>query len=72
MVKLNYMYPKKTKYIETLSRCFGTALKKRIMDKSLHGPVGIKVSKIVDKQTETEIVNWVHKRHKLEIQLSEE
>jgi hypothetical protein len=59
-------------YIETLVRCFGTSLKKRIKDKSLHGPVGIKISKIVDKQIETEIVNWTHKRHKLEIQLPEE
>jgi hypothetical protein len=63
---------KDNKHIETLTRCFGTALKKRIKDKSLHGPVGIKVSKIVDKQTETEIVNWVHKKHKLEIQLPED
>jgi hypothetical protein len=62
---------KDNKNMETLVRCFGTGLKKRIKDKSLHGPVGIKISKIVNKQTEAEIVNWVLKRHNLKIQLSE-
>ena len=71
--KIEFSISKKdNRNIETLARCFGTALKKRIKDKSLHGPVGIKVSKIVDRQTEAEIVNWVLKRHNLGIQLPEE
>ena len=56
-------------HIETLAHCFGTALKKRIKDKSFHGPVGIKASKIVNRQTEEEIVNWLLEKHNLALSL---
>jgi hypothetical protein len=68
--KIEFCISKKdNSHIETLAHCFGTALKKRIKDKSLHGPVGIKVSKIVNRQTEEEIVNWLLEKNKLEIHI---
>ena len=68
--KIEFCISKKDgRHIETLAHCFGTALKKRIKDKSYHGPVGIKVDKIVNKHTEIEIVNWSLKKYKLGIQL---
>jgi hypothetical protein len=62
--KIEFCISKKDdKHIETLAHCFGTALKKRIKDKSFHGPVGIKTAKIVNRQTEEEIVNWLLHKH---------
>ena len=55
------------KHIETSAHCFGTALKKRIKDKSFHGPVGIKASKIVNRQTEEEIVNWLLVKYEINV-----
>jgi hypothetical protein len=60
---------KDKKHIETLICCFGTGLKKRIKEKSFHRTVGIKVSKIVDEQTEKEIVNWALKRNNFDNKL---
>ena len=60
---------KDDKHIETLAHCFGTALKKRIKDKSFHGPVGIKAIKIVNEQTEEEIVNWLLEKYNLALSL---
>jgi hypothetical protein len=66
--KIEFCISKKDKkHIETLAHCFGTALKKRIKDKSFHGSVGIKVEKIVNKQTEEEIVNWLLEKYNLEV-----
>ena len=61
---------KDDKHIETLAHCFGTALKKRIKDKSFHGPVGIKAVKIVNRQTEEEIVNWLLDKHKFPLRVT--
>ena len=55
--------------IGTLTLGFGSALKKRISDKIYHGPVGIKIPKMLDKQTETGIVNWALKKNNLELEL---
>jgi hypothetical protein len=60
------------RHIDMLAFGYGSALKQRIKDKSFHGPVGIKTSKIVNQQTEKEIVNWVLKRNNFEFNLQEE
>jgi len=46
-----------------LARCHGTALKKRIKDSSFHGPVGIVPSKIINEDTEKEIMTWLYKNY---------
>jgi hypothetical protein len=68
--KIEFCISKKDdKHIETLAHCFGTALKKRIKDKSFHGPVGIKAAKIVNRQTEEEIVNWLLEKYSIALSL---
>jgi len=68
--KIEFCISKKDdKHIETLAHCFGTALKKRIKDKSFHGPVGIKAAKIINKQTEEEIVNWLLDKNNLPLRV---
>jgi len=69
--KIEFCISKKDdKHIETLAHCFGTALKKRIKDKSFHGPVGIKAAKIVNRQTEEEIVNWLLHKHNFSLRVT--
>jgi len=52
--------------IKALARCHGTAMKKRIKDRKYHITTGISAAKIVNEQTEREIVDWLRKRHKIE------
>lgn len=49
--------------IETLARCHGTALKKRITDENLHITVGLKPSAAVCLETENEIMRWICKKY---------
>lgn len=51
--------------IETLARCHGTALKKRIADKSLHVATGILPSAVINKHAENEIVGWLLKKYNI-------
>jgi len=68
--KIEFCISKKDdNHIESLAHCFGTALKKRIKDKSFHGPVGIKAAKIVNRQTEEEIVNWLLEKYSIVLSL---
>ena len=57
------------KNIQTLIHGFGSSLKKRIKDKTYYGPVGIKTPKMLEKQTEKEIVNWMLKKNNLDLKL---
>ena len=52
--------------IETLARCHGTALKKRITDPSLHRTVGLIPRAAVNHTTETGVLNWLYKRYGIE------
>lgn len=53
-------------HIKALARCHGTALKKRIKDTSLHHMgTGISLAKMVTEQTESEIMNWLYKKYKI-------
>jgi len=50
-------------HLLTLARCHSTALKQRVKDKIFHGPVGIRPMKIVNKETEQEIMAWLYKKY---------
>ena len=52
--------------VETLARCHGTALKKRVTDTSLHRTVGLMPEAAVNKDTETDILNWLYKRYHID------
>ena len=53
--------------VKVLARCYGTALQKRIRDKSLHHMgAGVSITKMVSPETEGEIMNWLYARHKIE------
>jgi hypothetical protein len=55
-------------HIKTLARCHGTALQKRVKDKSLHHlGGGVCVAKMVDEQTESDIMNWLYAKYKISI-----
>ena len=52
--------------IKSVARCHGTALQKRIMDKSLHHMgAGVCVAKMVKEETEKEIMDWLCSRYKI-------
>ena len=51
--------------LETLARCHGTALKKRITDVSLHRTVGLIPQAAINKDTEISIMNWLYKRYRI-------
>ena len=51
--------------IETLARCHGTALKKRIKNPDVHRATGIMSSAAVNRNTEIEISHWLCKKYKL-------
>lgn len=53
------------KTIETLARCHGTALKKRIPDVTMHKTVGLIPSAAINKITEDSILNWLYKRYNI-------
>lgn len=53
--------------IEILARCHGTALKKRILDPSLHRTVGLIPSAAINDSTENYILNWLYKKHGIEV-----
>lgn len=64
---IEFCVAKKDKtHIETLARCRGSALKKRI-DASLHVGTGINPAAIVSEQTENDIVGWLLSRYKINI-----
>lgn len=55
-------------HIKTLARCHGTALQKRIKDKSLHhAGAGISAAKMVSEEIESEIMNWLYSKHKITV-----
>ncbi len=54
-------------HLTTLARCYGTALKKRFKDTSFHRATGVTPSKIVNENTEKEIMNWLYKSYGLTI-----
>lgn len=49
--------------LETLARCHGTALKKRVRDTSLHKTVGLLPEAAVNEVTETHIMDWLYKQY---------
>ncbi len=49
--------------VETLARCHGTALKKRVDDARLHRTVGLIPEAAVNQKTEEDILNWLYKRY---------
>lgn len=51
--------------LETLARCHGTALKKRVKDTSLHKTVGLLPKAAVNEETESEILNWLYKKYNI-------
>lgn len=51
--------------VETLARCHGTALKKRVTDSSLHKTVGLIPKAAINQDTETAILNWLYKRYNM-------
>lgn len=52
--------------IKTMARCHGTALQKRIKDKSLHHMgAGVCVSKMASEETEKEIMDWLYSKYKI-------
>ncbi len=51
--------------IETLARCHGTALKKRMSDPSVLRDAGCVPTAIIDEKTEETIMNWLYGRYKL-------
>ncbi len=52
--------------IKSVARCHGTALQKRIKDKSLHHMgAGVRVAKMVREETEKEIMDWLCSRYKI-------
>lgn len=50
-------------HMETLARCHGSALKKRVKDKALHRVTGVTPSIAVNAETEKEITDWLWRRH---------
>ena len=58
-------------HVQTLIFGFGTVLKNRIKDKMYHKTVGIKIPKILEIQTEIDIVNWTLKKNKFELKIKE-
>ena len=55
-------------HLKTLARCHGTALQKRIKDKSLcQMGAGVRVAKMVEEQTETDIINGLYSKHKIPV-----
>lgn len=54
-------------HIETLARCHGGTLKQRIKDKSFHVATGISATKMLEEQTENDIVDWLLKRCKINV-----
>lgn len=53
------------KTVETLARCHGTALKKRIPDTTMHRTVGLLPSIAINRKTENEILDWLYRRYKI-------
>lgn len=51
--------------VETLARCHGTALKKRVDDARLHRTVGLIPEAAVNKDTEADILSWLYKRYRI-------
>lgn len=49
--------------IETLARCHGPALKKRIKDAALHRGTGVTPAAVVNVKTEKEITDWLWGRY---------
>ena len=45
-------------------------VKNRIKDKSCHVATGVSAAKIVNEQTEAEIMNWLYKKYKIEKRLT--
>jgi hypothetical protein len=52
-------------HIETLTRCHGTALKKRISNTDFHRATGITPTISVNIQTENEIVSWLRQKYNI-------
>lgn len=53
-------------HIKILARCHGTALQKRIKDKSLHHMgAGVSAAKMVSEETENEIMRWLYAKHNI-------
>ena len=48
--------------IETLARCHGSAIKKRIKDKKLHRITGVTPIIVINSETEKEITDWLWHR----------
>ena len=52
-------------HIKTLARRHGTALQKRVKDKSLHHlGGGVSAAKMIEEQTENDIMNRLYSKHK--------
>ncbi len=49
--------------LETLARCYGTTLKKRVRDTTLHKTVGLIPEAAVNKVTEMRIMDWLYKQY---------
>lgn len=52
-------------HIETLARCHGTALKKRITDTAFHRATGITPTVSVNRETENDIVSWLWQKYNI-------
>ncbi len=50
-------------HIETLARCHGTALKKRITNTDFHRATGITPTITVNMETENEILRWLRQKY---------
>jgi len=51
--------------LKTLATCHGTAMKKRIKDKAFHIATGVSAAKVLDEQTEQDIMAWLYKKHNI-------
>jgi hypothetical protein len=50
-------------HLETLARCHGTALKKRLPEKHAHRGTGITPLAAVNAEVESDILTWLRKKH---------
>jgi hypothetical protein len=50
-------------HLETLARCHGSALKKRLPEKHAHRATGITPLAAVNAEVESDILDWLRKRH---------
>lgn len=54
-------------HIETLACCHGGVLKRHIKDTSFHIATGVSAAKMLEAQTEKDIMDWVLKRYEIDV-----